>query len=90
MSDAHKPAARGSRLIPLASLILLGAGCSALDGSHRSSPNDRREPPPDAAATLGTDPASVEPGRTIGPPSLGVDITSTPGANRPAAMTRPV
>lgn len=66
--------------IVLASLILFEAGCSSMDtvtrrgqgSGHKSRPSRQ----PDSGTTIGTDPATIEPGRTIEPPSLGVDLSS--------------
>jgi|GEM_PF-6231079 len=80
MLNTQDPGPKGRRLIALAGLILLGAGCSAFETTRRSagesSERPRPERSPNSGATLSTDPATVDPGQTIGPPSLGVDLSN--------------
>lgn len=62
-----------------AALVLLESGCSALNRANRPERRSGPEPrPPQSSSgpTISTDQATVEPGRTIAPPSLGVDLTS--------------
>ena len=67
--------------VAFAILTLFEGGCAAMgtrdrpnQGSESQAPSDRGS---GSGTTIGTDPATVEPGRTIAPPSPGIDMSRT-------------
>ncbi|SIO61818.1 hypothetical protein SAMN05444166_6866 [Singulisphaera sp. GP187] len=66
-------------VVGIALLCLFEGGCAALGtAGHRERKSDSDVPSEresNSGTTLGTDPTSVKPGRTITPPSLGIDLS---------------
>ncbi|WP_406696011.1 hypothetical protein V5E97_33945 [Singulisphaera sp. Ch08] len=52
--------------VVFAILALFGGGCTAMGTADREA---------GSGTTLSTDPATVKPGQTIAPPSLGIDLS---------------
>lgn len=81
MENARARAPKRRLPIALSILAILEAGCAATAGANRPEPGldapTTPEPRSDSGTTLGTDPATVKPGRTIAPPSLGIDLSES-------------
>lgn len=66
-------------VVGIAILCLFEGGCAALGtAGHRERASDSDVPAArefNSGTTRGTDPTTVKPGRTITPPSLGIDLS---------------
>jgi|GEM_PF-5643850 len=58
----------------LSAVVLASIGCSATGARRLSRPTSDPVEAEGRGSTLGSDLSTVEPGRTVAPPSLGVDL----------------